>query len=62
MSQFLKVTVHDRTGVLFTGDAEAVSSRNEKGSFDILSGHEHFISLILNKVEIHLPGEKNPTM
>ena len=33
MSQFLKVTVHDRTGVLFTGDAEAVSSRNEKGSF-----------------------------
>lgn len=54
----LTVIVRDRSGIVFSGDAQAVSSINEKGPFDILSGHEHFISLIKTSVDIHLPDGK----
>lgn len=53
-TQQLNVLVRDRTGVLFEGQAEAVSSLNPKGPFDILPMHANFICLISKSVTIHL--------
>ncbi|MBI2122192.1 MAG: hypothetical protein HYT98_03650 [Candidatus Sungbacteria bacterium] len=52
----LSVTVRDREGILFQGNAEAVSSFNEKGPFDVLPLHANFISLIRNSVVLKIPG------
>ena len=52
----LAVTIRDREGTLFEGKAEAVSSFNEKGPFDILPLHANFISLITNSVVLRVPG------
>lgn len=57
--QQLNVLVRDRSGVLFEGEAEAVSSLNQKGLFDILPLHANFISLISKSVIIHL-RDKEP--
>lgn len=53
----LNVAVRDRTGILFQGTAEALSSYNAKGSFDVLPLHANFISLISQSVTLHL-GER----
>lgn len=37
----------------FNGEAEAVSSENRMGEFDILPEHINFITLIFNKLTIH---------
>lgn len=50
----LRVTVRDRAGALFEGEAEAVSSHNDKGPFDILPLHTNFISIIHKGVVLHL--------
>lgn len=50
----LYVTVRDRAGALFEGEAEAVSSHNDKGPFDILPLHTNFISIIHKGVALHL--------
>lgn len=50
----LQVSVRDRTGILYEGTAEAVSSYNAKGLFDILPLHANFISLISQSLTIHL--------
>lgn len=50
----LRVTVRDRAGALFEGEAEAVSSHNDKGPFDILPLHTNFISIIHKGVTLHL--------
>ena len=42
----------------FQGAAAAVSSENKIGKFDILPEHTNFISLIFNKLTIHLLDEK----
>ena len=42
--------------VLFEGEAVAVSSKNEKGPFDVLLQHENFICTVQEKVIIHLKG------
>lgn len=39
--------------IMFEGEAKAVSLTNDKGPFDILPGHENFISIIKNKVVIY---------
>ncbi len=54
MPNSLSVTIRDRSGILFQGEAQAVSSQNEKGPFDILPEHAHFISTLTEKVVIHL--------
>ena len=50
----LSVSVRDRSGILFEGEAEAVSSVNEKGPFDILPLHANFISIISRTLALHI--------
>ena len=52
----LHVSIRDRTGVLFAGEVEALTSENEKGEFDILSRHINFISLIRSWLVLHFEG------
>lgn len=54
----LMVTVKTPESVLFEGEAEAITSLNEKGVFDILPLHENFITIINQTLTIH---EKNKT-
>jgi len=43
----------------FDGEAEAVSSQNKMGKFDILPEHANFITLIFEELTIHTPDQKN---
>lgn len=52
----LFVIVRDREGVLFEGEAEAVSSVNAAGPFDILPLHANFISIISQTLTLHVRG------
>ena len=52
-SKFLSVTVKSLKETLFEGNAVAVSSHNEKGTFDILPQHANFICLINRGVTVH---------
>ena len=55
----LTVVMRNKDKVLYSGNAYAVTSINDRGIFDILPQHENFISLIKEKVTIHLtPKEK----
>jgi F0F1-type ATP synthase epsilon subunit len=54
----LNVTVRDREGIKFNGQAEVLSSVNGVGPFDILVGHANFISLIRKRVTIVESGGK----
>ena len=56
----LSVFVVTPEQVVYEGEAEAISSVNNKGPFDILPMHEHFISLVKEKVIVHkkINGEK----
>ena len=49
----LTVVVRNREKVLYSGQAAAVTSVNEKGIFDVLPQHANFITLIKEKVIIH---------
>lgn len=42
----IKVTIRAYNGVIFSGEAISVSSKNEKGPFDILPGHINFITMV----------------
>jgi F0F1-type ATP synthase epsilon subunit len=53
-SSSLTVIIKNKEKVLFSGQAQAVSSVNDKGPFDILCQHENFISLIKKKIVIHI--------
>lgn len=50
----LVVVVRDRNTLLFQGEVEAISSRNDKGPFDILPQHANFISIIKGHIVLHL--------
>ncbi len=45
----------------FRGKAEAISSQNRLGKFDILPKHTNFITLIFKSLTIHLPDKKKLT-
>jgi len=49
----LQVEVLSPIKVLYKGPAQAISSINKKGKFDILPGHTSFISLIQKQVIVH---------
>ena len=53
----LLLRVHNREGLLFSGEAKTITSSNEKGKFDVLSMHANFISLINNFVIIRKEGD-----
>lgn len=42
----------------FQGKAEAVSSKNHLGDFDILPDHINFITLISKTLTLHFPQKK----
>lgn len=54
--KFIPVIVRDRNGILYEGKADAVSSLNERGEFDVLPLHANFISLIRSKLTITQKG------
>lgn len=40
--------------IIFEGQAEAITSVNERGEFDLLPLHENFITIVKTKAIIHL--------
>lgn len=58
----LEVTIRDRQGLIFGGEAEAVSSVNDKGPFDVLPLHTNFISLIKQEAVLHFKGAVDKPM
>lgn len=56
--KILTVNIKRPDRVEFIGSAKAVTSTNMKGTFDVLPYHSNFISLIKEKVTVHiLEGE-----
>lgn len=55
----LYVKVMTPESILWEGKADAVSSENESGPFDILPEHANFLSLITNKPVIVHRGERD---
>lgn len=49
---FLRVLT--RSGALFDGEVDSVSSVNQKGAFDVLRRHSQFISIIKDKIVIRM--------
>lgn len=49
----LIIDVRSPETIYYVGEAEGLSSVNEKGIFDVLSLHENFISLIRERIVIH---------
>jgi F-type H+-transporting ATPase subunit epsilon len=45
----LSVQILSPRGVVWQGKAQAISSENSQGPFDLLPEHAHFISMINNK-------------
>lgn len=55
----LTVVMRNKEKVLYSGQAQAVTSVNDKGVFDVLPQHANFISLIKEKVIIHPTLKEN---
>lgn len=49
----INLVIKNKDGILFEGQARALTSINEKGIFDVLPLHENFISVINDFVRIH---------
>lgn len=55
----LLVYVRTPEQIIYQGEAAAISAVNKKGLFDVLMQHENFITIIKEKVIIHMKnGEK----
>lgn len=46
----INLKIHGRNGLLFSGPVSSLSAQNTVGTFDILSEHANFISLITERV------------
>lgn len=46
MASLLDLVIRNKLGIIYNDKVEAVSSKNDKGIFDILPEHENFISVI----------------
>jgi F0F1-type ATP synthase epsilon subunit len=57
----LQVKIINPDQTLYQGPAQAVSSTNNQGQFDILHSHSHFISIIKNQLIVHLPNQTTKT-
>ncbi len=58
MSDLLTVTIRDRKGVVWQGEAAAVTGRNVAGAFDVLPEHSNFISIISKKLVVKTADKK----
>lgn len=55
----LYISIKSPENVLYEGTAEALTSINERGRFDLLAQHANFISIIKDVIVVHLKnGEK----
>ncbi|OGH16208.1 MAG: hypothetical protein A3C30_02530 [Candidatus Levybacteria bacterium RIFCSPHIGHO2_02_FULL_40_18] len=52
-SRTISVVIKNKDGVVFEGDAKALTSINEKGIFDVLPLHENFVSVVRDFIRIH---------
>lgn len=53
ISQELSVTIYGLESVLYQGKINALTSINDKGTFDILPFHTNFISVIKDRIILH---------
>ena len=51
----LHLTIRTREAIVKDVDIKNLSSKNEKGLFDILDQHAHFISIVKEKILIRYP-------
>lgn len=60
MSQKLFVSINSPEQVIWEGEADAVTSENSQGTFDVLPGHVNFVTIIdKKKLLIHrLDGDR----
>ncbi|MBI4079117.1 MAG: hypothetical protein HY429_02355 [Candidatus Levybacteria bacterium] len=54
----LIVNIKSPEEIFFQGEADAISSVNEAGNFDVLPLHTNFISLIQKTLVIYQQGQK----
>jgi F0F1-type ATP synthase epsilon subunit len=59
MHDSISVSILNSEGTVFEGEAKALSSTNEMGPFDVLPLHSNFISIIKDKVVVHLKSGEN---
>jgi len=62
MPSLLDLIIRNKQGVVYNDNVEAVSSKNDKGVFDILPEHENFISIIKQSIVIHKKINENQEM
>lgn len=53
----INVVIRQKKGLVWQGEADALSSTNEIGNFDILPEHAHFVGLVEKYIEVHI-GEQ----
>ena len=63
MHEKLFVSISSPEKIVWEGEADALTSENSKGSFDVLPGHANFITIIEKKPIIvrRIDGEKEFT-
>lgn len=54
----LTISIKSPEGTFFEGEADALSSVNERGIFDILPLHANFISLVKQTLVVHKENKK----
>lgn len=57
-NDLLSLTVRNKKGIVFQGEAKSVTSLNEIGWFDILPKHAHFITMIKEKLVIGIDRQE----
>ena len=62
MTHNLHLTIRNRKRIYFDDDVKSVTSLNDKGIFDILPEHAHFISLIQKNISYHTLNGKKETI
>ena len=56
------ITIRNREGIIYKGEARALSSYNDKGPFDILPLHANFISLIHTSIHFYTENGEEKEM
>ncbi len=54
----LTIHVRNREGILFEGTILSLTGINQKGTFDILSLHSNFVTLVEQKIVLKTPEGK----
>lgn len=60
--ELILLKIQTKEGTSFNDKVKAVTSFNDKGLFDVLAEHENFISIIKNKIIIHLETGESKEM